>query len=144
MFWGHPESFENDSVNDRYQTLPTCSLPRAGGLLTWPPHFLSWMVPNIQNRAQQQGNPGNCTRWQLTPREKCSLIFSRAFDLRVCIRILFSGLTMIARNIITYSFGCKTKIDVLLKDGDIETCHVGAVGGQKLLKFSVGKAAHTR
>lgn len=103
-------------------------------------HFPSWMAPNIQNKAQRQGNPGTGTRWQLTPWEKRSLIFSRVFDLGVYIRILDSGLTTIAKNIGTYSFGCKTKINVLLKDRDIETPHVGVVGEQ--IKFSVGKAAH--
>lgn len=106
------------------------------------PHCPSWLVPNSQNRAQRQGNPGTWTRWQLTPREKSSLIFSRVFDPGFCIRILDSGLTMIAENVRTYSFGRKTKIDVLLNDGDIGTSHVGGVGGQKLLKFSVRKAAH--
>lgn len=37
MFWGHPESFENDAINDRYSPLLTCSLPRAGGLMICPP-----------------------------------------------------------------------------------------------------------
>lgn len=36
MFWGHPESFENDAINDRYPPLLTCSLPRAGGLMICP------------------------------------------------------------------------------------------------------------
>lgn len=30
MFWGHPESFEDDFINDRYQPLLTGFLP--GGL----------------------------------------------------------------------------------------------------------------